>query len=62
MDGGRVNLDERQISHWRDDLLANGHSIQSTTAASTHLSAARNVTFVRCSGRRSPRWRLSEAA
>jgi hypothetical protein len=28
MDGGGVNLDDRQISHWRDDLLANGHSIQ----------------------------------
>ena len=25
MDGGGVNLDEQQISHWRDDLLANGH-------------------------------------
>ena len=31
MDGG-VNLDQQQISHWRDDLLANSHSIQSTTA------------------------------
>ena len=31
MDGGGVNLAEQQISHWRDDLLANGHSIQSTS-------------------------------
>lgn len=29
MDGGGVNLDEQQISHWRDDLLANGRSVQS---------------------------------
>ena len=27
MDGGGGNLDEQGISHWRDDLLANGHSM-----------------------------------
>ena len=47
MDGGGVNLDEQQISHQRDDLLANDHSIQSTTAVIDWIS------------RRVLAWRLS---
>jgi hypothetical protein len=48
MDG--VNLDERRISHCRDDLLANGHSMAVRLRGRENRHKVFRLQFVRLSG------------